>query len=205
MIQAGKSNKFVAMRSCPLLAGPVEQHARFDVLVARRPLLDDLVNAVVAQATDVAASGGDDFLEPFGLEDVGGLAQRAQRRPLATQLTLNLPQFAGLLDGPQGANHRIEQEQQHEHAVLVEVQRAVAGLVTLAADIVQTCQQRSELVEILQARYVFLPHFLAFFAGHARDYARLGKERNTTCVGSVEMRKSRAEQDWDITDIPVDN
>jgi hypothetical protein len=108
---------------------------------------------------------------------------------------LHFAQFAGLLDGPQRADHGIEQEQQHQQAILVEVQLAVAGLVALAADVVQTRQERSELVEILQARYVFLPHFLAFLAGHAGDYARWEKERNTTCVGCVRMRKYHAEQD----------
>ena len=113
------------------------------------------------------AQFGDDFLQPLGLEDIGGLAERAQRRPLAAEFALDLPQFAGLLDGPQGADHGIEQEQQHEHAVLVEMQLAVAGLVALAAHVVQASQQRSELVEILQARHVLFAHVLALLAGHA--------------------------------------
>jgi len=33
--------------------------------------------------------------------------------------------LAGLLDSPQGTDHGIEQEQQDEHALLIEVQRAV--------------------------------------------------------------------------------
>ena len=104
------------------------------------------------------AQFGDDFLQPFGLEDVGGFAQRAQRGALAAELALYLSQFAGLLDGPQGTDHGIEQEQQHQHAVLVEVQLAVAGLVAFTAHVVQTCQQRSELVEVLQARHVLFTH-----------------------------------------------
>ena len=70
------------------------------------------------------------------------------------------------------ADHGIEQEQQHEHAVLVEVQLAVAGLVALAADLVQAREQRSELVEILQARHVLFAHVIAAFASHAGNYAR---------------------------------
>ena len=142
---------------------------------------------------------GDDFLQPFGLEDLGGLAERAQRRALTTEFALDFPQRARLLDGPQGTDYRIEQEQQHERAILVEVQFPVAGLVALATDVVEACQQRRELVEILQARHVLFAHVFAFLAGHAQDYARLGKQRNTTCAGCVQMRKSRAEhaeQDW---------
>ena len=115
---------------------------------------------------------------------------------LTAELALNFSQFAGLLDGPQRANHGIEEEQQHEHAVLVAMQLAVAGLVALAADFVQAREKRSNLVEILQARHVLFTHVLALLGGHARDHARLFQERNTTCVGRVGMRKSRAEQDW---------
>jgi hypothetical protein len=50
---------------------------------------------------------------------------------------LYLPQFAGLLDGPRGANHRIEEKQQEQHRVLIVMQLAVASLVASAADFVQ--------------------------------------------------------------------
>ena len=69
------------------------------------------------------AQFGDDFLQPFRLKNVGGFAQRAQGGPLTAEFALHFPQFAGLLDGPQGADHGIEEEQQHEHAVLVVMQR----------------------------------------------------------------------------------
>jgi hypothetical protein len=39
-------------------------------------------------------------------------------------------------------------------------------------------------------------HILAFLAGHATNYARREKSRNTTYVGCGKMHKSRAEQDW---------
>ncbi len=152
---------------------------------------------VVGDRLQLRAEFGDDFLQPFGLEDFAGLTERAQRRALATEFALHFPQLARLLDGPQGADHRIEQEQQHEQAILVEVQLPIAGLVALATHVMEACQQRSELVEILQARHVLFTHVVTLRAGHAEDYARLANERNTTCVGCVQMRKSRAEQDWD--------
>ena len=142
------------------------------------------------------AQFGHDFFQPLGLEDVLGFAERAERGPLTTEFALNFPQLARLLDGPQGANHGIEEEQQHKHAVLVVMQHAVAGLVALAADFMQACQQGSELVEILQARHVLFAHLFAHLPGHGDDYARLEKPRNTTNAGCDRMRKSRAEQDW---------
>ena len=115
--------------------------------------------------------------------------------PQTTEFALHLAELTGLLDGPQRADHGIEQEQEHQQAILVEMQLAVAGLVALATDVVQACQERGELVEILQARHVFFTHVIAILAGHAGNYARLHKQRNTTCAGFVSMRKSRAEQD----------
>jgi hypothetical protein len=98
---------------------------------------------------------------------------------------MHLSQLAGLLGRPQRADHRIEQKQEHQHAVLVEVQPAVASFVALTTDVVQACQKRGELVEILQARHVLFPHFSALFAGHADDYARSQEPRNTACAGCV--------------------
>ena len=150
---------------------------------------------IAGDGLQLFAQFGDDFLQTFRFKDIGGFAERAQRGPPTAELALDFSQFAGLLDGPQGADHGIEQEQQHEHAILVEVQAAVAGLVALAAHFVQARQHRRELVEILQARDVLFAHIFAAFASHADDYARSAKSRNTTCVGYVRMHKSRAEQD----------
>ena len=61
----------------------------------------------------------------------------------------------------------LNKNSKHEHAVLVEVQRAVAGLVAFAAYVVQARQERGELVEILQARHVLFAYVLALLAGHA--------------------------------------
>ena len=150
---------------------------------------------IASDRLQLVAQFGDDFLQQFGLKNVGGFTERGQRRALTTKFALDLPQLAGLLDGPQGTDHGIEQEQQHEHAVLIVVQRAVAGLVALAAHLVQACQQGSELVEVLQARYVLFAYVCAFLTGHTGDYARFRKQRNTTLEGCAEMGKSCAEQD----------
>jgi hypothetical protein len=117
---------------------------------------------IAGDRLQLVAQFGDDFLQQFGLKNVGGLAERTQRRAPTTEFTLHLPQLAGLLDGPQGTNHGMEQEPQDEHAVLVEVQRAVAGLVALATHLVQARRQGSELVELLQARHVLFAYVLAF-------------------------------------------
>ena len=65
------------------------------------------------------------------------------------------------------------------------------------ADLVQARQERRELVEVLQARHVFFAHVFAFLPAMPRIMRASAKTRNTTCVGCVRMRKSRAEQDWD--------
>ena len=91
---------------------------------------------------------------------------------LAAEFALYLTQFAGLLDGPQGANNGIEEEEQYEQAILVEVQCAVASLIAFAAHLVQARQEGRELVEIFQARYVFFTYVSALLAGHALYYAR---------------------------------
>ena len=71
--------------------------------------------------------------------------------PRATQLLLHLLEFAGLLDAAQRSDDRIEQVEQQEHAVLVEMQLAIARRVALAGVVVQTLQQRRELVEVLES------------------------------------------------------
>ena len=126
------------------------------------------------------AQFGDDFFESFRLKDVGGFAQRAERGSLTAEFALNLPQFAGLFDGPQGADHGIEEEQQNEHTVLVVMELSISGFVALTADIMEACEQGCELVEILQARHVLFAHVIPAFSSHAGNYARLGKTRNTT-------------------------
>ena len=150
---------------------------------------------IAGDGFELFAQFGDDFLQPFRQKDIGGFAQRAERGSLTAEFALNFPQFAGLLDGPQGANDGIEEKQQNEHAVLVVMQLAVAGLVSLAADLMQAREEWSELVEILQARHVFFTYVNPAFAAHVGNYARLSKTRNTTYAGCVRMRKSRAEQD----------
>ena len=57
----------VGLRRVAHLHHRIEQHARFEILVAQRTLLDDLVNAVVAQPADVTALGGHDLVEEFEL------------------------------------------------------------------------------------------------------------------------------------------
>jgi len=63
------------------------------------------------------------------------------------------------------------------------MQLAVACLVSLAADIMQSREEWRELVEILQVRHVLFAHVIAAFASHACNYARRSKTRIATFVG----------------------
>ena len=110
---------------------------------ARWPLAD------VADRLHLGGEGLDDAAEPLGIEDLDGLGQRPQRGPGAAELALHVLQRAGLLQGPQGTDDRVEEEEQDEQAVLIVMQAAVAGLVTLAADLVQLIEQRQEPFEVL--------------------------------------------------------
>jgi len=82
--------------------------------------------------------------------------------PVEPPLYLHLFQLAGLLDCPQRRDDRIEHEEQHEHAVLVEVQLAVARLVARTAVVVQSFEQRREPIEILQTGDVGCRNGLVF-------------------------------------------
>jgi hypothetical protein len=113
---------------------------------------------------------------------------------------LHLSQLAGLLNASQGGDDGIEEKEEDEGAILVEMQLSISRLVALAADIVESLEQRHELVEVFQAGDVFVADFFTFFSSHAGDYARRGGTRNTTLglfekIGDV-TRNNRAEQDW---------
>jgi hypothetical protein len=126
----------------------------------------------------------------------------AQRRTpsRSTELALHITQLTSLLDGPQRADHGIEQEQQHEQAVLVDVQHAVARLVASAAYAVQTCQQRSELVEVLQSASRTSSRFLPAIptmmraprnrAIHLRGVSDSRQESRRTGLGKTPPRSS---------------
>jgi len=88
---------------------------------------------------------------------------RAAANAAAAENALHLAQFAGLLDCTQRAGDGVEQEEQDEHAILVHVQLAVAGLVAIASNVMQPLQQGLQLVEILLARDVLFADFFAFF------------------------------------------
>ena len=119
-----------------------------------------LVTAEPTRAEDVPegllAQFGDDFIEPICFEDRRRFRKRSQRGSGTTQLFLNLLQFARLLHAPQRSHNRIEEEQKQEHAILVVVQITVPGAISLATVIVQSPQQRRELIEVLEPRDIWL-------------------------------------------------
>ena len=57
-------------------------------------------------------SFGNDFLESLGIEDTRRFGKRAQRGTSATQLTLYLLQFAGLLNTAQRRDDGVEKVEQ---------------------------------------------------------------------------------------------
>jgi hypothetical protein len=150
---------------------------------------------IVGDQLKLTAQLGDDFLEPFGLKDIGRFAQGTERGPAATELLLHFFQFAGLLNRAKRADDGIEKHQQDEHAILVHVELAIAGLVALTANFMQPLEQRLQFVKVFQTRNVFVADFFAFFSSHAR-MMRAGKNRAIPPSRGVQtMSNNRAEQD----------
>jgi hypothetical protein len=81
------------------------------------------------------------------------------------------------------------------------MQLAIASLVSGAAGIMESRQERGKFIEVLQARDVFFTDFLTFLSSHAGDYARQRGSRNTTFGLYAEISNTRsnhrAEQYWD--------
>ena len=99
---------------------------------------------------------------------------------------------AGLLQRPQRTEARIEHEQQHQPAILVHEELAVAGLVALAADVVQPLEQRPELTKILEALDVFFTHRLY----DSSLCMPLTCAMETLAQVKMGKRKPRAERVW---------
>ena len=85
---------------------------------------------------------GDDRLEAVRLEDLDGLGQRPQGGPRAADLAADLLEQAGGLQGPEGTEDRVEEEQEDQGAIVVEMELAVAGPVALAADVMEPFEER---------------------------------------------------------------
>src|SRR5262249_12821764 len=111
----------------------------------------DVLRAGAAGGWDLGPELGDDRLEPLGLEDLDGFGQGPQGGPRATDLAADLLQPAGLLQGAEGAEDGVEEEQEDQGAVVVEMELAIAGLVAPAADIMEAVEEREYLVEVLEA------------------------------------------------------
>ena len=109
-----------------------------------------------AERLQLLAQFADDFLEPFGIEDGDRFGQRTERGSRAAQLLLHVLKFAGLLQAANRLDDGVEKEEQNQHAILIVMQRPIAGAIPLAADVMETVEQGRELIEVLQAADVLL-------------------------------------------------
>ncbi len=107
-------------------------------------------------------------MQPLRIEHAGSFRERTERGPRAAQFLLHLGQLAGLLQAAQRGDNRIEQVEQHEHAILVVVQLSVAGTIAGTAVVVQPLQEGSELVEVFEPGDLPLRDLLAPLARHDR-------------------------------------
>src|SRR5262249_16015935 len=97
------------------------------------------------------AQFADDFLKARRVKDVDGFRERAQGHARTTKSFLHILEFARLLQAAQRSEGGVEKEMQTKQAVLIEVQLAVVRGIAFATDRVQALQQRTELIEVLQA------------------------------------------------------
>ena len=104
-----------------------------------------------ADRLHLGCQAADDGLQPLGIEHIGRFGKRSQGSACDPELALHLSQQRSLLQGPQRPHQGTEQKQQHQDAVLIVVQLAIARPVSLAAHVVQLAQQRQQLLQVLQA------------------------------------------------------
>jgi hypothetical protein len=76
-----------------------------------RERLGEVAAAHVADGLGFGGEGLDDAAQPLGIEDLDGLGERPQRGPGAAELALHVLQRAGLLQGPQGSEDGVEEEE----------------------------------------------------------------------------------------------
>jgi hypothetical protein len=74
----------------------------------RNDMLNVFQSRIGGDGLKLLAEFGDDLFQSLGIENVGGFTERTERRPQTAELSLHLPQFAGLLDGAKRANDGIE-------------------------------------------------------------------------------------------------
>ena len=91
------------------------------------------------------------LLERFRVEDLHGLTERTERYTNDPEFPLNLLQLTGLLQPAQRRDDGVEQMQQNQQAVLIEVELAVACPIALAANLMQSPQQRLHAGQVFQA------------------------------------------------------
>src|SRR5450432_2332614 len=153
---------------------------------------------VAAQRFELRAEFGNDLLQSFGIEATHRLGQRTKRRAWTAELLLHVLKFAGLLQATQRSDDGIEQVEQNQHAVVIEVQRTIAGSVAVAADLVQAFEQGRKLIEVLEAAHIGLANrrLGTSLRLHAPIMINPSCWRNTVRMYFRE-RKCRAEQHWD--------
>ena len=93
--------------------------------------------------------------------------EASQAGPRHPQQPLDLLEFAGLLEGPEGLADRVEHLQQHQGQVLVHVEASVAGAVAPAAGVMEAFEKTGDLLEVLEARQVAFFDLASFGMAHA--------------------------------------
>ena len=142
---------------------------------------------VSADRFKLLAQFGDDQFEQLGVKHARRLGQRTEQCPPAAQPLLYLFQFAGLFHRAQRADDGVKEKEQFEHAELIKVQATIAGAVAFAAGIMQSAQQRRQLVEVLQAGHVLLRNLRPLRLRHAQMMRETCKMRKSKWARSLRI------------------
>ena len=130
-----------------MILSPVTRSAR---AVDQRDGVANIFQAwITAKGFELYGEFGNDFLESLGIEDAYRFRERTERSPRTAEFFLDVLEFAGLLQATERLDDGVEEEEQDQHAILIVVQRAITGGISLTADIVEAFEQRSKLIEVL--------------------------------------------------------
>jgi hypothetical protein len=130
--------------------GHARQGVQERAIHKRDGLVELIETRVMVVGLEFLAKFNDNLLKTRRIEDIDGFGERSQRHARAAQPSLHVLQFAGLLQAAQRFDGRIEEEEKDEHAILIVMQLAVMGGVSLAADVMKAFEKPVESIQVFR-------------------------------------------------------
>ena len=105
----------------------------------------------LANRPSLGCQTANDPCQPLGVEHIRCLGKRTERSATYPPIPLGRFELRSLLQSPQRANHRMEEIQQDQQAILVIMQLAVSRPVSRTADLMQFGQQGPKLLQVFES------------------------------------------------------